>query len=592
MEKSESGFVRSAEDTHTLMQVALGNEAADLALVNAKVLNVYTGEILNNYSVCIWDRWIAFVGINPEGSIRNQTRVIDVGGKTLIPGLIDGHTHIAWLMTPEAFLKYAMGGGTTTIVTETLEPYPVAGLAGVIDFLESLKNQPIKIFATAPAMASTSRTAAGISIKDLQTLLKRDEVIGLGESYWQAVQQKPEHFLPALTETLNTRKTLEGHSAGAGEKKLMGYLTTGISSCHEPIKAKEVLDRLRLGLHVMVREGSIRRDLEEIAKIKDMEVGLRRLILVSDGIEPGELIEKGYMEYIVQKAIDCGINPIDAIQMATLNVTEHFRLDHIIGGIAPGRYADIVVIPDARTIRAELVVSNGKLIARDNKLLEAPRPHTFAKKSLNSIRITERINPQDFIIRAPKGGKAFRVRGIGMATSLVTQERVLTVPVTDGEIRPDVGRDILKVAAVDRTVSPGKTFTGLIQGLGLNSGALACSAAWDTSDIIVVGADEADMALAVNRISELQGGAVLCKNGKILAELPLPIFGIMSNLPLEEIDRKIKSITAGARDLGVPFPDPVLTLITLTGAAIPFLRICEEGLVNLKDGKTVALFCD
>ena len=588
--KYQSNLIRSREDTKALMQVAKGNMGADLALINARVLNVYTGELLENYSVCIWNKWIAYVGGNPDGSIQENTRVLDMDGKTLIPGLIDGHTHLAWLSTPEAFLKHAAISGTTTIITETLEPYPVAGLDGVIDFLESLRDQPIKIFATAPPMVSTSKAATGISMADLNKLLERDDIVGLGESYWQAVLQEPDRYLPLIAGAQQSGKTAEGHSAGAGEKKLMSYLVTGISSCHEPITSQEALERLRLGLYVMVREGSIRRDLEAISKINDTGIDLRRLILVSDGIEPGDLLENGYMEWIVQKAIDLGFDPIAAIQMATINAAEHFKLDHLIGGIGPGRYADLLVVPDEKTIEPVCVISNGKIIAENGKLLKPVKPHRFSHMSRHSIRLSRKIAPEDFNIQIPGDRAEVTIRAIDMVTDLVTREHIITLPCRDGKVRIDPGDDILQIAAVDRTFSPGKTFTGFIHGFGLKAGALACSAAWDTSDIIVVGTNTADMALAVNRIHHLQGGAVLCKNGSVIEELPLPIFGIMSDLPLEEIDRKINAISEHAHRLGVPFPDPLLSLITLTGAAIPFLRICEEGLVNLKDGKIVDLF--
>ena len=348
-----------------LIDVALGRTPGDLAIVNARLLNVYTGEILDNQSVCTCGERIACVGPDVGSAIGDATAVIDAGGATLIPGFIDGHTHVASSFTAGEFLKYAATGGTTTIVTETLEPYAVAGIKGVLDFLASLKDQPIKFFATAPAMVSTSRAAMGIDPVDLDTLLAREEILGLGESYWQAVLQNPDVFLPLFAKTTGHRKLLEGHSAGARGNKLQAYAACGVSSCHEPIKAEEVLDRLRLGIYVMVREGSIRRDLAEIAGIKDMVADTRRLILTTDGISPADLLELGYMEHLVQKAIDCGFDPVTAVQMATLNVAEHFGLDDRLGGIAPGKYADLVLIPDPQTIQAMLVVSSGRIIARD-----------------------------------------------------------------------------------------------------------------------------------------------------------------------------------------------------------------------------------
>jgi adenine deaminase len=592
MTRKVSLFLNDCRDAKALMKVALGEQKADLALINARCVNVYTGELLDDREIRIKGKWIAYVGKGSRSTGGSAMEVIDVKGQIVIPGLIDGHTHLAGLSTADEFLRYAMIGGTTCIVTETMEPFPVAGYEGIIDFLKSLENQPIKILATAPAMISISRTASGISEQTLQQLLERDDILGVGESYWQAVVQDPDSFLPLFEQTIRAGKTLEGHSAGASDKKLSAYVASGISSCHEPIDAAQVLERLRLGLHVMAREGAVRKDLEEIAKIKDHGIDLRRLILVSDSMSPGELIVNGYMERIVQKAIDCGFEPISAIQMATLNVAEHFSLDHLIGGIAPGRYADLVIIPDIATIEARMVISNGRLIAENGNLLISPRKHKFAKKSLNTIKLPREIEPADFMIPAPADAQTVRVRAINMVTDLVTSEVVLTWPVTNGQLPAARDKDIIKIAAIDRAHNPGDLFTGLIKGFGLKSGAVASSAAWDTSDIVVIGANDTDMALAVNRIRSLQGGTVVCEQGKILAELLLPVFGLISDLSLETIDQKFKDVTKAAQNLGVPFPQPILSLITLTGAAIPYLRICEEGYVNLKDGQPMSLIVE
>ena len=584
--------IEGTDRAEELINVTLGREKADLAIINATILNVYTGELLENHSVAIKGEWIAYVGDDPGDSIGPQTNIIDARGKTIIPGLIDGHTHLVWLFTASEFLRYAMVGGTTTIITETMEAFPVTGYEGVVDFLASLSDQPVKIFANAPAMVSISKKARGISKATLRKLLVRDDILGLGESYWQVVIQEPDEFLPIFEETLRFGKRLEGHSAGAKGKKLMAYIAAGISSCHEPINAEEVLERLRLGMHVMVREGSIRRDLAPISRIKDAGVDLRRLILVTDGIEPGDLLEKGYMEFVVQKAIDCGFDPVNAIQMATINVAEYFFLDGIIGGIAPGKYADMLIIPDPGVIKAEYVISKGKIIAREGNLLVSPRKHVFSRESLNSIHLLRELEPSDFSIPVKKTSSHVNVRVIDQVTDLVTKELIVSVPVFDGEIRSDVSMDVIKAAAIDRGYSPGKIFVGLIRGFRLSTGAIACSASWDTSDIIVVGENDKDMAGAVNRIYALQGGAVAYARGKILAEIPLPVFGIMADMPMEMLSKRMEKIKRVIKDLGFPFDDPLLTLITLTGAAIPFLRICEEGLVNLKDGKTLGLIVE
>ncbi len=582
--------IEGTEGARRVINVTLGKDKADLAILDATILNTYTGEWLEGCSVSVKGEWIAYVGDDPRDTIGRDTHVIDAGGKTILPGFIDGHTHlIDQFYAVGEFLRYAMVGGTTTIITESMEVFSVMGCEGVVDFLESLSDQPIKLFATAPAMVSTSKRAQGIPKGTLRKILSRDDVLGLGESYWQNVLGETREYFPLFKETLKLGKRLEGHSAGAKGRKLMAYSASGISSCHEPINADEVLERLRLGMYVMIREGSIRGDLDSIAMIRDAGIDFRRLILATDSVNPGDLLEKGYMEYVVQRAIDCGFDPIHAVQMATINPAEYFSLDGIVGGIAPGKYADMVVIPNPRDITAEYVISKGRIIAREGELLSSPRMHAFKEKSRNSIHLKRSLQASDFAILIKDTAKDVNVRVIDQVTGLVTKELIVSMPVVDGEVRPDVSRDIIKVAAIDRRFSPGKTFVGLIRGFGLRTGAIASSKAWDTSDIIVVGESDTDMALAVNRISELKGGAVVCAKGRILAEIPLPVFGIVSDLPLEMLASKMKEIRSAMRELGFPFGDPLLTLNTLTGAAIPFLRICEEGLVNLKDGQTVGL---
>ncbi|MDZ4164604.1 MAG: adenine deaminase C-terminal domain-containing protein [Smithellaceae bacterium] len=372
----------------------------------------------------------------------------------------------------------------------------------------------------------------------------------------------------------------------------MAYVAAGISSCHEPINMEEVRERLRLGLYVMVREGSIRRDLAAIAPIKDAAVDLRRLVLVSDGLDPGDLLTRGHMEAIVQKAIDCGFPPAQAVQMATLNVAEHFSLDHLIGGIAPGRYADLLIIPDLTEIEPRCVISSGRIVAEEGICLVPPRKHAFSRKSRQSVQLPRRLTAEDFQVRLEKPLPEIRIRVIELITDLVTRELSSSLPAINGELKQDLNRDILKVAAIDRTHRPGQCFVGFIRGFQLQRGALASSAAWDTSDIIAVGVNDADMAAAVNRIHELQGGSVICAEGKILAEVAHPVFGLLSDAPTDVLARDLADFTQTAHLLGIPFPNPLLTLITLTGAAIPYLRICEEGLVNLKDGITRGLFIE
>jgi adenine deaminase len=581
---------KTQEDMQTLMRVALGEEPADLVVSGANLVNVYTGEIQKNMGVAVKGRWIARVSADVQDTVGPVTRVLTASGRTLVPGLIDGHTHLSWIYTAAEFIPFAAAAGVTTIVTETLEALPMAGVAGVLDFLDSFRGQPLRILATAPAMVSISSAAKGISPENLSLLMNRDDILGLGESYWQAVLQEPETYLPAFQQAHRFGKVLEGHTAGASEKKLAAYVAAGVSSCHEPIDAGQVISRLRLGMHVMAREGSIRRDLEAIARIRSAGVDLRRIVLASDGASPQDLLQGKYMDFAVRKAMACGFAPVEAIQMATLNVAEHFRLDGLLGGIAPGRLADMVLVPNLAEFAAETVICNGEIVFSGGRLLSAPRRHAFSAASLATVKLPRSLVPSDFTIRAPAGAATARVRVIEMVTDLVTAERHLELPVSNGELKSDPDAGLCKIAAVDRTHTPGRLFTGLIKGFGLTRGAVASSAAWDTSDIIVIGTASEDMACALNRIADLQGGAVLCDGGHILSEIPMPIFGLACDLPVAALAQRLEAMKQAMARLGVTFPDPLLSLITMTGAAIPYLRICEEGLVNLKDGKILGLF--
>jgi adenine deaminase len=581
----KTALTLSAKTMEELIRVASGKSEADLVIVNALLLNVYTGEFLKNQSVAVKNGHIAFVGDHADHTIAPGTKVIDAQGKPLIPGLIDGHTHLASFFEASRFIPYAVEDGTTTIVTETMEAYPVMGYDGVMEILASFRDQPVKIFGTAPAMVSISTSANGIAKDDLKRLLDRDDILGLGESYWQAVFQTPEKILPVFEDTLRAGKVLEGHSAGAGGKKLCAYLATGISSCHEPIDADQALERLRLGLYVMIREGSIRRDLDAIARIREAGVDTRRLVLVTDGVGPEDLVENKGMAHVVQKAINAGFTPAQAMQMATLNVAEHFSLDALVGGIAPGRSADMVIIPDPGTISPEMVISKGKIIFDKGQMQVSPRKHTFSNACRHSVHLPRPLTSEDFAVTAPAGREIVQVRLMEMVTDLVTRETILPLPVVHGQIRADQDQDILKISAIDRAVAPGTMFTGFIKGFGLTNGAIASSQAWDTPDIVVVGTHDTDMADAVNHIHQLQGGVVIWAQGKCLAQIPLPVMGLMSDASVPELARQIRALKTAAAKMGVRFPDPLLTLVTLTGAAIPYLRICEQGLVNLKDGK-------
>jgi len=577
------------QERTALIRTASGSEKADLAIINGILLNVYTGEMLEGYGVAVKGERIAYVGKNVRQTVGPGTEVIDAAGKTIVPGFIDSHIHMLFYCSASEFLRYGMRGGTTTIVTELIEIAFPLGYRGIIEYLESCKDQPVKIFGVVPPMFTfSSGTRAKVLHKEhFRELLQRDDILGMGETFWLPVVAEDRRLLELMEETLKAGKIVAGHSAGAKGNKLAAYIAGGASSCHEPTTMDEVIERLRLGIYVLAREGETRQDLAAIAEIKEKNLDLRYLALVSDGVTLKQLVEKGYMEVILQKAVDLGFDPVSAIQMATINPARYLKLDDRVGGIAPGKYADMVILPDLYNINAEYVISNGRVIARRGELLVQPRKHAFPAWTRQAIRLTKKFAPDDFMIRVSADIDSVKVRVIDQVAELVTQESRLSVPVSAGMIKVDPARDLLKVSCIDFRANPGKQFTGLIKGFKMKKGALASSMAWDLTNIVAVGADEGDLALAVNRFVELHGGVVVCAEGMILAELPMPVGGFSSDQPIEDLLQKLEKFQQAAADLGSPFANTHLTLMTLTTPAIPFFRICEDGLFDVRTNSRV-----
>lgn len=584
------GLIMNSEKMAALIRVALGDEKADLVITGGSLVNVYTGELLENHAVAVKGERIAYVGQDARHTIGATTKVIEAAGKTIVPGFIDSHTH----MTPYTvyeFLRYAPRGGTTTIITEMLDIAFALGFRGVLEFLESCREQPVKMFGVIPTMVSLSPRfeTEALSREQTRELLQREDILGLGETYWFPVVEQKQRFLQLFEDAFKAGKKVTGHSAGARGNKLIAYAAGGVCSCHEPITATEVLERLRLGMYVPSREGEIRKDLEAIAKIKDMDLDLRRFILATDGTSIRQVLERGYMEVVLEKAIALGFDPIAAVQMVTLNPAQYLNLDDRLGGIAPGKFADIVIIPDLQHIKAEYVISNGRVIARDREMLVQPRNHTYPQWARQSIRLTPVFKPEDFMIHVPGAENSAQVRVIEQVAALVTSELRLEVPVSREKITANPEQDLAKVAAIDFLSPEGTKFMGLLKGFKLQKGALASSTAWDLANIIAVGVNDEDLALAVNRVIELQGGAVVCADGRVLAEFSMPIGGCLSPAPLETLFQKTGEFQRAAADLGSPFQDTHLTLITLTTPAIPFFRICEKGLVDIRTNEMFGL---
>jgi len=568
------------------MEVALGRVEADLLFQHASVLNVYTGEVLTDQYVATKGSRIAYVGPPTPILTGPSTVVVEVDNKVIIPGFVDSHLHIDELQHLPEFLRLAMPRGTTCLALEVSAIANALGYRGAREYMESFVDQPIKVYSLVPAISLLcSDDGEGnyvVSVEEMEEMLEREDVIGIGEVYWRNVIEGDARILRLIHRALELGKVVEGHSAGAKNNKLAAYVASGISSCHEPITEQEILDRLRLGMHVMIREGSVRRELDNVAGFANQKIDFRRLMLTSDGLWPDYVVKHGHLDYVVQKAIDLGFDPVEAIRMATLNAAEYLGLDAHIGGITPGRYADLCVIPTLRTIRPELVVSNGRVVAENGRLVVEPRRHEFSAYLLDWLHLPKELTPEDFNVYSPVDSGPVKVRAIENLGDILTGESIVELDADSGIIPCDVERDILKVAVIDTVRRPGRCATAFIKGYGLKAGAFATSLTFDVASIAVVGASEMDMAAAVNRIRELSGGAVICRDGKVLAELPLPIAGAIPDLPAEEVADRIEALQQAAWHLGSALGNPFVTLQTITFGAVPYLRLRSGGLVDVR----------
>jgi adenine deaminase len=574
-----------------LAETALGNEPADMVIIDGTLMDVYTGRMLPHRSVAIRDRWIAYVGPDATHTIGSETKVIEAGDRIICPGYMDTHTHIAGHWDLSDFLRYAIPGGTTTFITE-VESFGLAmGAKGFRAFLDQVHNRPVKIFCLVPPMVTISPaiTPLYITPDEARELFKEDWVIGLGESYWQnPILISDDRVLDLIQEAGRAGKTVQGHAAGAFDRKLASYAAIGALSCHEAVSTDDILSRLELGYYVMIREGYIRRDLEAILPIKD-SIDLRRLILVTDGADPELLIKQGYFVDVIQKAVDLGLEPVRAVQMVTINPAEHFGLDHIIGGISPGRLADILLLPDSDVMRPDLVISHGQIVAENGKTL-VPLPKVpYAAHLAKTVRISPVSASQLRVPMAASSPNEF-IRTMDIQPGgLVTREGSGKALIINGEYCPDPENDLLKIVFIERVSGKGEKFVGFVRGWGQKKGAVATSLCWDATGIVAIGSNDEDIALCINRVIENQGGTSLSVHGILLVDIPFRIVGYISQMKIEDLVRELKHFQNTVSELGSTLQSAHLTLATLTSAAIPFIRIAEKGYYRFRESDVAGL---
>ena len=574
-----------------LADVALGKEPADLVVKNGVLMDVYTGRMLPGRSVAMVDEWIAYVGPDAEYTIGRDTEVIDAGGRILCPGFIDAHTHLTSYFNINDFLSYAIPSGVTTLVTEA-EGYGFAlGAEGVKTFLNQIDPCPIKIYTLVPPMISLSPATKSLMIskEQLAELFEDPRVIGLGETFWQgAILTRDQRVLDLMGETQKFGKSVQGHAAGAFDKKLAAYAATGVESCHEAISTDDVLNRLEMGLYAMIREGDIRRDLEIILPLKD-KVDFRRMILVTDGTNPSLLLKTGYLHDVVQKAVDLGIDTMDAVRMVTLNPAEHLGLDTLIGGIAPGRHGDILLLENLKVMKPDLVISKGRVVAQKGRM-SIPIPHAgYPAHLMNTVKAAP-ISPLDLRIKKALTDGEGAVRTLDIQPGgLVAREGRAVPKVSAEHLVADPLNDLLKIVFVERISGRGETFMGFVRGWGQKQGAVATTLCWDAGAIVGIGENDEDLAHAVNHVIEMQGGTAVVVGGTLKVDVPFRAGGYVSELKMPELAERLNRFQKTMLSLGV-IPDfAQLALSVLTTPAIPFIRLTEKGYYRFRENDFVGL---
>ncbi len=566
-----------------LIDVARGEVAADLLLKGGRMANVLTGEVYPA-NVAVAGEWIAGVGQEYTEGIE----VLDLSGLILCPGLINGHLHLeSSLLTPAEYARLALAHGTTTVILDPHEIANVLGMAGIQALIEATTPLPLDFFFMAPScVPATPLETAGatLSSREVQKLLEQERVLGLGEMMnFPGVLGKDPEVLKKIATARRKKKPIDGHAPLLSGKGLNAYLGSGIESDHECTKREEAEEKLRLGMWLMIREGTAAKNLKDLLPAVTPQ-NSRRCLLVLDDLEAGDLLQNGELDHAVRRAISLGLNPLTALQMATLNTAERFGLKDR-GAIAPGKRADLIAVPELKELHAALTLKNGKVVAREGKAY--PLHHAaFGNQVLHSVKIKS-LAPSSFHLPL----KTDRAWVIGIDPDQIIT-RKLSLPVKrdpTGMVVSDPEADILKLAVIERHKASGNIGLGLLKGLGLKAGALASSVAHDSHNIIVVGVNDQEMRHAVEEIVQMQGGFVAVQGGNVKASLPLPVAGLMSLESAETVASQMEKLKEAARDLGCPLANPFLALSFLALPVIPELKLTDRGLVDVSQFRIIPL---
>jgi adenine deaminase len=578
----ESGRTMDMVPSKDRIRIASGEGVADLLIKNGRVVNVFSGQIERN-DIAIFDGRI--VGF---GDYRAK-KIVDIKGDFVCPGLIDGHVHIeSSMVTIPQFARAVLPNGTTSVVVDPHEIANVMGLRGIRFMAESAKDTSLNIFIMAPScVPATNMETSGavLGATEIKSLLKEPWVIGLAEMMnFPGVIYRDPGVLKKIEQAKGRR--IDGHAPLLSGKLLNAYLTAGIRSDHECTTLKEAKEKLANGVWIMIREGSTARNLKDLLPLVTPK-NARRLLFVTDDRHPKELVEEGHINSIVKRAIQLGTDPLLAIQMATLNPAEYFRLDDL-GAIAPGYRADIITFDHLGRFQIKKVFKDGLLVAEDGKMVSRPiGVSSFLKKGVQSSVRIKNIKNDAFLLRSNQP----LVKVIQLIPDQIVTKKVMKkIVLRDGKALPNIKEDILKVAVVERHRASGNIGIGFVQGFGLKRGAIGSSVAHDSHNLVIVGTADEDMGKAVMAIKKMGGGLVAVSDRKVLASLALPIAGLMTDAPVSRVHLQLEALHKAAKSLGCELSDPFMTLSFISLPVIPELKITDKGLVDVNKFRIVPLF--
>lgn len=563
-----------------VIKVARGLEKADLVIKNANIVNVLSEEIYKG-DIAISDGMIVGVGENYSGK-----KELDADGAYVTPSFIDGHIHLeSTMMLPSEFVKAVLPAGTTTVIIDPHEISNVFGLHGISFMHEAVRDLPIDVYTMLPScVPATPFETSGFDLNsyDLSLLIDKPWVLGIAEMMnFPGVLNLDKNVMAKLELAQSKDKRIDGHAPMLSSKDLCAYIASGVKSDHECTTPKEAIEKLRLGMYLMIREGTAAKDLDALIPVL-RECNTRRCIFVTDDRHPSDL--KEHINGMVRRAVEAGVDPIKALQCASLNTAEYFGLKDL-GAIAPGYNADLLILPDLKSFKPDYVLKNGKIVV--NKQVLTEKIKTSELPSMRGSVNVKWLDEKDFRLKA----KSNKVKAIEIIPNqLVTKSVVSEIKVENGNAVSNVETDTLKIFVTERHRATGNTAIGFVKGFGLKEGAIASTVAHDSHNMIVIGTNDKDMYKAAVELVKSQGGKVVVKDGKVLSKLPLPIAGLMSDKPFDYVLEKCDELNKVSHSIGCKIEDPFMTMGFLALPVIPELRITDKGIFDTNSCKFIDIF--